>query len=339
MTFLYVLAIVREFRWTLAALAFAVLLGTILFWVIPQDGARPPLHVALYAGWMALLAQPIYNPPQAAALKILCALYPLLGAVLIGEGIVRLAMLMMSKRRGEREWTKVMVSTYRDHVVLCGLGHLGCRVLEQLVASDIPVVVLERHRKGRFITRARELKVPLLIRDMKEDQALIDAGIKHARAVIICTNDAMANLEVALDSRRMNPKIRVIMRLFDEQIADKLSGAMSVDVAFSSSSLAAPVVAALALAGNGPATRILSSVSIDGVTHVAVEMIVQESDWLCGQPIESIETKHGVRVLSHAPAATKKHAPPTPKTPVTSGDKLIVHTPASRIAALTQSHP
>jgi hypothetical protein len=54
---------------------------------------------------------------------------------------------------------------------------------------------------------------------MKEDQALIDAGIEHATAVIVCSNDDVSNLEVAIDSRRMNPKVRIVLRLFDQQLA------------------------------------------------------------------------------------------------------------------------
>jgi voltage-gated potassium channel Kch len=157
-------------------------------------------------------------------------------------------MLMMSRRRGEKEWTRVMVSTYRDHVIICGLGHLGIRVVEQLLASGTTVVALERRRSARFIAQARDLGVPVMIRDMKEDQALLDAGIEYARSIVIATNDAIANLEVALDAKRMNPKIRVVMRMFDEKIAHKISDAMDVDVAFSSSTLAAPAVAKMALA-------------------------------------------------------------------------------------------
>ena len=131
--------------------------------------------------------------------------------------------------------------------VLCGIGHLGFRVLEQLVAAKLEVVAIEKNGDGRFIAMAKNLGVPVLIRDMKEDQSLIDAGIQRARAIIIATNDDMANLEVALDARRLNPHIRVLMRLFDQQIAGKIADAMMVDAAFSSSALAAPLVAALSL--------------------------------------------------------------------------------------------
>ena len=126
--------------------------------------------------------------------------------------------------------------------------HLGFRVLGQLIASGTPVVAIERDTGGRFLDDARRTGVPILVRDMKDDQALLDAGIQHARAIVIATNDDMANLEVALDARRMNPKIRIIMRQFDQQIADKLREAKLIDEAFSSAALAAPAVAEMARA-------------------------------------------------------------------------------------------
>ena len=331
---LYLLALLREFRWTIFALIGAVCFATLLFWITPHDdlgGKRPTFFMALYGGWMALLAQPLFNPPQTWYLTLLCGFYPMMGAIIIGEGVVRLALLMMSRRRGEKEWARVMASTYRDHIVLCGVGHLGFRVLEQLVRNGIEVVALERHRKGRFVAKAKELGVPVHIRDMKEDQALIDAGIAYASAVIICTNDPMSNLEVALDARRMNPDIRVVMRLFDEPIAEKVAGAMNVDVAFSSSSLAAPVVAALALQHHGaPGCRILSTTTIAGVSHAAIEFTVSSGHSLAGQAVSQIEASHGVRVLAHRDSVNVRG-----ETIVASGDKLVVHAPVSKIRAIT----
>ena len=104
------------------------------------------------------------------------------------------------------------------------MAHRGLEFL-LIVANGAEVVVLDKNDDARFMPVARELGVPVLVRNMKEDQALIDAGIEHARAIIIATTDDMANLEVAIDSRRLNPSIRVVMRLFDQQIASKIATA------------------------------------------------------------------------------------------------------------------
>jgi len=331
---LYFLAILREFRWTLAIFFAFVAAGTVLFAITPHDALghrRPSLLLAAYCTWMAMLAQPVYNPPETWYLTAITGIYPVLGFVLIGEGIVRLALLMVSRRQGEREWMRVMASTYRDHVILCGLGHLGYRILQQLTVAGVSVVVLEKNKAGRFVSKAKEeTSTPILIRDMKEDQALLDAGVRHARAVVIATNDDMANLEVALDSRRLNPGIRVVMRLFDQEIASKLAGALSVDVAFSSSSLAAPMVAAMSLE-----TKVLSSSVIAGTPHVTCEFTVAGDSPLAGKRVDHIEQGYSARVLARLPKGGPPQSPPSPAMVVEAEDTLVVHTAAAQLATLS----
>jgi Trk K+ transport system NAD-binding subunit len=325
---LYARALLYEFRISLALLAAFILAGAaILHW---SSATHSDAGTALYGAWMAMLAQPIVNqPPADGHLMVLFAAYPVLGFILIGEGVVRLALLTVSRKYRQKEWTKLTASTYRDHVILCGLGHLGVRVLEQLVESGTSIVVLEKRRGNPMLVRARELKVPVLIRDMKEDQALIDAGVQHARAVVICTNDDMANLEVALDSRRLNPKVRIVMRLFEQQLAAKIAGALDVDAAFSSSSLAAPLVAGLSLQA-----RVLSTALIGGVSHVTAEVTVDDGSRLAGRRVDELETGFGGRVLAVTSPAGPLQSPPSAATVVRGGDVVVFHTPATQLATV-----
>jgi Trk K+ transport system NAD-binding subunit len=329
----YVRVLVGEFRWTLIILACAVMIGMGLHLLArPADAVtRPGVGYALFSAWMALFAQPMYTPPVPWYLMVVYAVYPVLGFMLVGEGVVRLALLMISKRRGEKEWMTVLASTYRDHVVLCGLGHLGYRVLEQLLHGNVPVVVLEKVADNPFVTQAKALKVPVLIRDMKEDLALIEAGIERATAIIICSNEDISNLEVAIDSRRMNPKIRIIMRLFDQQLASKIAGALTVDAAFSSSALAAPVVAAMSLH-----TSVLSSMSLDGQTYVAAEVFVEDASGLVGKSISAIEAQFALKVLARRPHGGTAQ-PAGGNLAVAAGDTLIVHTAANHLSEIASA--
>jgi hypothetical protein len=247
---LYVLTLIREFKVTLIILVLAVALGGTLYATTPHKefgGQPPPLMTCFLGAWLAMFAQPLLSPPETWYLALLCGIYPLLGFGLIGEGIVRIGMLMISRKQGEKEWMMVKASTYRDHVILCGLGHLGYRILLQLVEARIPVVAIEKEPSARFLADAKATGAAVLVRDMKEDQALVDAGVEFARTIIIASNDDLANLEVALDARRFNPEIKVVLRLFDQQMADKFKDAALIDKAFSTSALAAPVVAAMAI--------------------------------------------------------------------------------------------
>jgi len=248
--FRYARVLGREFRFTLIALALVVVAGGAAYSFSPPEAfASPPPTFAGWqfaAAWMNLLAQPMVAP-QAWYLGLIEGIFPLIGFGLVGEGIVRLGMLAFSRRLGEKEWMMVMASTFRDHIILCGLGHLGFRILGQLLARDDQVVALERDPSCPFLGEAKQRGVPVLVRDMRDDQALRDAGIAEARAIIIASNDDLANVEVALDARRMNERIKVLLRLFDQRIADKFKDAGLIDEAFSSAALAAPVVADLAV--------------------------------------------------------------------------------------------
>jgi Trk K+ transport system NAD-binding subunit len=320
---LFVWTIVRGFKLTLTILGVALLVGTILFRITPHGafgGKPPPLMTCAFSAWLALFAQPILSPPETWYLALLGGVYPLLGFGLVGEGVVRLGVLMLSRARGEKEWMRVMASTYRDHIVLCGLGHLGYRILGALLATEARVVCIEKQPDARFLEDAKATGVPILVRDMKEDQALLDAGIEHAHTVIIATNDDMANIEVALDSRRFNPRIRVIMRLFDQQIADKVKDAFLIEEAFSSAALAAPIVAAMAH-GSG----VLASFRIAGIPHVTAELAVEDGSALCGRTIGDIERDHGARVLAHTAGGAEPTTAPRADVPVHAGDKLVVH--------------
>ncbi len=248
---LYAGALLHEFRATLLVAAVAVALGSFLFRITPHEalsGRRPDWLLSAYGAWTALLGQAVFNPPQTWYLEVLHAVYPIVGFAVLGEGIVRFALLMTSRRRGEREWMKVMASTYRDHVVLCGLGHVGSRVLESLRAAGAEVVAIERDAGSRFAAAARAAGTPVLASDMRDDEALLEAGVPTARCIVVATDDDLANLEVALDARRMNPRIRVLLRFYDQRMAAKIQAAFGIEEAFSSAALAAPVIAAKALA-------------------------------------------------------------------------------------------
>jgi voltage-gated potassium channel Kch len=320
-----------EFRISLMLLLAALIVGAaVISSSTDPSGHHIPVGIAFYDAWMSLLVQP-YLDPIHWYVGAIHMFYPILGFSIIGEGVVRLALLLVSKRQGEKEWMRVMASTYRGHVILCGLGHLGIRVLQQLLAQQMDVVVLEKDEMGKFVSQGKALGVPILHKDMKDDQSLIDAGIKYGRAIIICTNDDMANLEVALDSRRLNPKIRVVMRLFEQEIAGKISGALTIDAVFSASTLAAPTVAAISLG-----SKVLASLSIGGVPYAATEMTVDPSSGLADMTVGQFEEKMNARALAllrdgqHVP-------PPLAMCELKLNDTLIMCAPTKNLSGLASA--
>jgi Trk K+ transport system NAD-binding subunit len=170
------------------------------------------------------------------------------------------------------------------HIIVCGLGTVGFRVVEELRRSGERVVAIERSQDSRFISTARRLGVPVIVGDATVAEVLRQAHAADARAVVAATSNELINLEVGLLVRELNPTQRVVLRLADLQLAQMLREAANVRLALSLPALAAPAFVA-ALFGD----RVLSVFLIEGKLLAAVAVTVQPGDALLeGQPVRAL---------------------------------------------------
>ncbi|MEU9993718.1 NAD-binding protein [Streptomyces sp. NPDC048045] len=105
------------------------------------------------------------------------------------------------------------------HIVLVGLGKIGTRVLARLRTTDHEVVVIERDPHARGVALAREFGVPLIIQDATALGVLDLARVRHSRSLLVLTRDDGQNLDIVMAARETNPQVRVVMRLYDDDLA------------------------------------------------------------------------------------------------------------------------
>ena len=85
----------------------------------------------------------------------------LYGVVLMLSGTAALAILfaliadMLVSARLARILGGSVPRAIRDHVVVCGLGNIGYRIVEQLVEMGVPVVAAEQQEANRFLPVVR----------------------------------------------------------------------------------------------------------------------------------------------------------------------------------------
>jgi len=134
------------------------------------------------------------------------------------------------------------------HVVVVGLGHIGYRVVGELLGLGVPVVTVDADADGErsFVTAVRQL-APVVIGDARLEETLARAGLATARAVVAATGDDAVNLGIGLAAKRMNPRARTVVRLFDADLARKVEKALAIDAALGAARIAAPTFAASAL--------------------------------------------------------------------------------------------
>ena len=180
-----------------------------------------------------------------------------------------------------------------DHVIVCGLGKAGARVLQGLHELGVPCIGVERDPEAVGIALARRLEVPVIFADGRSPGTLEGLHIDRARAVMALTSDDLVNLECALTARRHNPALRVVMRIFDPRLAERLDRGIELDLTRSVSALAAPAFSA-ALLGRLSAQQL----ALTNVPLRVLETRIPEGWPLARRQIRDVHHGNELRVLS-----------------------------------------
>jgi Trk K+ transport system NAD-binding subunit len=182
-----------------------------------------------------------------------------------------------------------------QHYILCGLGKVGARVLDHLRAAGARVVVINS------VAHAGDPQldgVPFIVGDCRSQETLQRAGIDKARGVLILTSDDLTNLSATLMVRHLNPNVRVVVRLFNQNLIARLGSAVENVFALSTSALAGPLLALIARTGEA-----LSSFSLDDGTRVQVaEFTVTAGSPLVGRDLAEEARARQALVVAHRPA-------------------------------------
>jgi Trk K+ transport system NAD-binding subunit len=137
-------------------------------------------------------------------------------------------------------------SRFRGHTIVAGVGGLGYRLVKELARAGETVVAVEQRSDGEFVQAAREV-VPVVLGDGRDPAALRRAGSAGARVFIAATDDDLVNLSAGLAVKRTRPDLRVVLRIFDAHLAERMLGGLGVDAVVSVIAAAAPTFVGCAL--------------------------------------------------------------------------------------------
>ena len=188
--------------------------------------------------------------PHQGFIQILYFIIPILGLVVVADGVIRFGVALTNKQERGQKWQIAMASTYSGHVIICGMGKVGYRVALELMKFNRDVVAIEANPDGRFLEKTEALGIPVIIADARRSENLLKAGVEKADAVIPCTDNELTNLDIALDAREINPNAKIVLRMFDPDLAQRVEKGFGIHTAFSVSALAAPTFAAASMRVN-----------------------------------------------------------------------------------------
>src|SRR5215472_146033 len=119
-----------------------------------------------------------------------------------------------------------------DHVVVAGAGATGRHVLEELMATQTPFVVIDRdnHHLERINEDMAGGKLLYVHGDATDDHTLVLAGVTRAKGVVAALTQDKDNLYVTLSARSLNAQARIVTKIVEADAAAKMirAGASSV---------------------------------------------------------------------------------------------------------------
>ena len=130
------------------------------------------------------------------------------------------------------------------HVIVVGLGRVGMRVVGQLHDLGVGVVGIDRDPEAAGVAFARRLGVQVVIGEIHREETLRAANLKTSIALVSVTSSDEVNLEAALHARALRADLRIVLRLYDDDLAERVQKMIGNTVSRSVSYLAAPAFAA-----------------------------------------------------------------------------------------------
>jgi Trk K+ transport system NAD-binding subunit len=307
---------VQTLLWNKMGIAFASLtallvIGFGLLFAVPHYSAPTALYLTLLdAAGCAVTNVHATNLEKTAQFLLTfdgLAFLPLVTAVIVG-----------ARLRAPGRGPQPRVS---NHVIVAGLGNVGTRVLGQLDDLGIDVVCVDRDQNAAGMEQARRLGMRVVIGETQDEKTLRDAGITSCQALVSVTSSDTANLETALVARALAEQPRIVLRLYDDDLAERIDQRVGNTISRSVSYLAAPSFAAAMLEH-----QVLSTIPVDRHVLLIAEVAVGAGAELAGQRVSDVhDGADNVRLIAlwrrGAPAADWS---PDPDGGLSTGDRLVV---------------
>jgi Trk K+ transport system NAD-binding subunit len=316
--------LVREFRWPLGVFLGIVLGGGLLIH-LTYTRARLDYVESCYAVFLLIFMQPELPFPEQGLLRVLFFVIPIIGLGAVADSIVRLGYFIFSRKQQLQEWQIMEASAMRDHQVVVGVGKVGYRILKELALLRLEAVAIERKSESHLVAEILDLGIPVIRGDARVKKTLEDANVAQARAIHLATDDDLANLDAALTARELRPDIRVILRLFDDTLADRVATAFKMQ-AISTSRAAVPAFIAAATGRS-----VFQSFCLDGQDFHLADLAVRGASKLVGRRIGDLRTEFGLNVVMHRRGG-RSDMNPDSGTVLQPGDNVVVVAPVGRIA-------
>jgi Trk K+ transport system NAD-binding subunit len=307
-------AAARWLAWNKFGAVFAVLLSVLLagFGLLLADGIS--LSNAVYLTLMDMTGSALTDARLSGAMKVSqviltadgMAFIPVVTALIVG------ARLTGSIRGNPRP--------RGGHIIVAGLGNIGTRIIGELHDLGLDVVGVDPDPAAKGMALARRLGLPVVIGDAFHEETLRAAGVETSSALVSVTSSDIVNLETALQARALREDLRIVLRLFDDDLAQRVQQTAGNIVSRSVSYMAAPAFAVAMLEH-----AVLRTIAVGRHVLLICDVRVEADADMVDKRLVDLETDGLARTLAlQVRGATRYDWKPSRRYQLAAGDRVIV---------------
>ncbi len=310
----------REFRVPITVLLVAIFGGGWLYGELAAQAgyAHLPYIDLPYTMLTLMIVGMPTDLPRETELIVFWYVMPVIGAYVAARGVTDFVGLFLNPRTNRNTWEEAVASTYSRHVIVLGVGHLGTRVLRAVVQMGFEVVAIDRNPTPEKEAELDQLGVPLVVGDGRLAATLETAGMRKAQSLIVCTSNDHMNLEVTMRARDLNPDIRIVVRMWEDQFAEQIRRFMNVEAVLSATDLAAPV-----FAGSAVGIEITQTLTVGDVDYSMIRLAVAPGSFLDGKTIGGLQDEENMDIVLQG-SGPDIQVHPDPAATVRAGDTLVI---------------
>ena len=272
--------------------------------------------------------------------KIFTIFLILSSVVIMGYALSIITEYILSKNNyDELKYKKMQkeISSFKNHVVICGYGRNGKQAAQKLLAHKKSFVVIEKNKD--IEERLQQDNVPYVIGNANEDEVLMQAGIDRASNFISALPNDADNLFVVLSTRQINKNINIISRASNESSYDKLKFAGANNVILPDKIGGDHMASLVVVPG---LMEFLDNLSIVGksninIEEVAVEKLIHKE---AGKTIKDLDLrkKTGCTIIGYKDENGNYIVNPEAELKLASKSKIIVLGRPEQIEALNSEY-
>ena len=149
------------------------------------------------------------------------------GVVLFQIWIVERILVSIFNKEAKKIWgarvNDVKISRLKNHFIICGYGQVGRTVIDQLIKSKFPFVLIETNEG--LCSELTEEGILVINGSAKRRDVLMTARIHLAHSLCVLIDNDADNLYISITAKALNPKVKIICRAGQVRYAEAMKNA------------------------------------------------------------------------------------------------------------------